>query len=177
VAQVIGGGCWKITVSEAVTLLEKFGLEAVAVSRPVALLPAVYAGTLTVKVTASLAPAAMIVARAQLRVLSVQLQPPAGSARAVMVSPGGGAKARTTVLSIGALALVLIVPTVTWSAVSPCLTINGLGLKVMESVGTTTGVTKDERSKSAYSSISSCALIVPGGGHSNGYALRESRSG
>ena len=40
VAQVIAGGCWKMTISDAVTLLEKFGLEAVALIRPVVELPA-----------------------------------------------------------------------------------------------------------------------------------------
>jgi len=42
----------------------------------------------------------------------------------------------------------------------PCLTIMGLGLNVVGSVGTTTGVTKDERSKRANSSISSCGDIT-----------------
>ena len=35
VAQVMAGGCWKMTVSDCVTLLEKFGLEAVATICPV----------------------------------------------------------------------------------------------------------------------------------------------
>jgi len=91
VAQVMGGGCWKMTVSDAVTLFEKFGLETVAVSNPVALLPDVYAGTLTVRVTESFALAARLVVRVQVKVPTVQIQPPVKSVMAVTIMPVGGA--------------------------------------------------------------------------------------
>ena len=39
VGQVMAGGCWKMTLSGAVTLFEKLGLEAVAVIVPVVVLP------------------------------------------------------------------------------------------------------------------------------------------
>jgi hypothetical protein len=38
VGQVMAGGCWKITLPVPVTLLEKLGLEAVAVMVPVVVL-------------------------------------------------------------------------------------------------------------------------------------------
>ena len=38
VGQLMAGGCWKMTVSVPVTLLEKVGLEAVAVMVPVVVL-------------------------------------------------------------------------------------------------------------------------------------------
>jgi hypothetical protein len=41
VGQTMGGCCWKMTGSVAVTLLEKLGLEAVAVMVPWVLLPEV----------------------------------------------------------------------------------------------------------------------------------------
>ena len=44
-----------------------------------------------VRVTESLAPAARLVARAQVKVLTVQIQPPVESVMAVIVMPVGGA--------------------------------------------------------------------------------------
>ena len=84
-----------MTVSVAVTLLKKFGLEAVAVIVPCGLLTDV---TLTVRVTESVVPAAMLVVRVQLGVLSVQIHPPVASVHPVGVRPGGSVMVRITEL-------------------------------------------------------------------------------
>src|SRR5579863_8887474 len=98
VGQVMTGICWKMTLSEPVTLLEKFGLAAVATIWPVTTGPEPYVGTLTVSVKESLALAAMLVVRMQVRVASLQVQPPVESVSAVAVRPVGNARVTTTEL-------------------------------------------------------------------------------
>ncbi len=119
VAHMIVGVCWKITESEFVTLLEKFGLDTVAVSVPDEAIPPIgYGGTLTVKVTESLVLAAIPTVRVQVSVPTVQLQPPVASLSAVAVRPAGSVKVRTAVLLIGAVGLVLVTFTVNCTPVS-----------------------------------------------------------
>ncbi len=111
-----------------------------------------------VSVTESVVLAAKSVVREHDKVATVQIHPPVGSLMPVMVSPAGTVKLRTAELSVSVDPLFTF--TVSWSAVSADFTVSGLGAKVTLTVGTTTGCTNAERSKSAYSSISSCALIV-----------------
>ena len=120
-------------------------------------------------VTESLVPAASSELRVQVSVATVQVQLPEESVMAVTVNSGGSAKLNVTELSIAVVVLVLVTVTASWSAESPDPTLSGLGLKTMLSEGTTTGCTKADRSKSAYSSIFSCADMAPEfGGHSAG---------
>src|ERR1035438_7161062 len=113
----------------------------------------------------------MLLVRVQVRVPSVQIQPPVESDRAVAVSPDGSVRVRTTELKISTVELVSVTLIVSSSALSPCLTIKGLGLKAMERVGTTTGVTKVDKSNIAKLSISICAVMVVEVGHSTGNCL------
>ena len=97
----------------------------------------------------------------QVSVLTEQFQPPVESVSviAVAVRAEGSVMAKVMGKSVLALSAVLPLakPTVIESALSPSLKVVGLLPRVMVIEGTTTGVTALERSKSAYSSIFSCA--------------------
>src|ERR1700734_986076 len=126
---------------------------------------------LTVSITESVVLAARPPVRLHVTVPTLQVHPPVESVIAVTVISCGSANVNIAELSIAVDELVFVTFTVTWSAVSPCFTIIGLGLSDIVSVGTTTGCTNVDKSKSAYSSISSCALIFVSVGHSAGYIL------
>src|ERR1700722_1033648 len=139
----------------------------VALITPFGKPPGGYAPTLTVNVTGSLMVLPMLVVRVHFRVLKVQLQPLVESVSETAVRPCGNVIDMAAEGSIAVLALVFVISMVTTSAESFCFTINGLGLNTTVNVGKTLGGTNADRSKKAYSSIPSCALIGMAG-HSAG---------
>jgi hypothetical protein len=130
--------CWKITWSVAVTSFENVGLETVAFSNAV-LLATGDEPTLIVRVTESVTALLMLVVRVHCRVPSVQFQLLVGSLIAVAVRPAGSVMASAADGSTAVFTLVLVTAIVTCSVVSLAFTTNGLGLKAMDSVGTTIG--------------------------------------
>src|ERR1700677_1446584 len=173
VAQVTAACCWRVRVSGVVTLLENVGFDTTADTGEVVLgsPPVALAATDTVIRTLSVAPAARVVVRVHDRVPTVQIQPPSVSVIAVAVRPAGRVTLSAVALLRASVSLVSVTATVTVSSVSPSMKTESLGLVViaMETVGRTMGTTKLERSKSAYSSIFSCAIsAVVKVGHSAG---------
>ena len=109
-----------------------------------------------------LLPAASAVARVQVRVESVQLQPLVGSLMATAASPAGKEMARVTVglVAMDELSLVLVTLKVMVSALSPPVKVDGEWVMSMVAVGTITGTEKFIRSKRLYSSMCSCASMA-----------------
>ncbi len=142
-------------------LLEKLGLATRAEIVPVVLVspPVAVGETLTVSVTESLAPAEMPVVREHVKVVTVHVQPSVKSVIAVAVRPAGSVTVSVVLLGSATVELVLVTSTVMVSATSPSVNDEGLVVMLIETVGTTTPVTKVDRSNSEYSSIFSCALI------------------
>src|SRR5258708_24300972 len=115
VGQLTDGFCWKITLSVAVTSLEKVGLDTVAFNKLVELArpPGGFALTLTVSVTGSLTVLPMLVVRVHFNVLSVQFQPLVESLISVAISPSGKVSDSVADGSIAVLVLVLVTLIVT----------------------------------------------------------------